>query len=77
MALEEINLRVIYALLQSDCLAPNLELEPRNPGRSFQMYISVPQAYGFIRILYGIALENTEYGESYLIYGYLPARVEV
>ena len=28
------------------------------------------QAYGFIRILYGIALENTEYGESDLIYGY-------
>ena len=28
------------------------------------------QAYGFIRILYGIALENTEYGESDLLYGY-------
>ena len=28
------------------------------------------QAYGFIRILYGIALENTEYGERDLIYGY-------
>ena len=28
------------------------------------------QAYGFIRILYGIALENTEYGESDVIYGY-------
>ena len=28
------------------------------------------QAYGFIRILYGIALENTEYGESDQIYGY-------
>ena len=27
------------------------------------------QAYGFIRISYGIALENTEYGESDLIYG--------
>ena len=33
-------------------------------------YIQCLQAYGFIRILYGIALENTEYGESDLIYGY-------
>ena len=29
------------------------------------------QAYGFIRISYGFALENTEYGKSRLIYGYI------
>ena len=28
------------------------------------------QAYGFIRILYGIAQENTEYGKSDIIYGF-------
>ena len=35
MALEEVNLRVIYALLQSDWLAQDLELEPRIRGRYF------------------------------------------
>ena len=34
MALVEIKLQVIYALLKSDWLAKNLELEPGNPGRS-------------------------------------------
>ena len=28
------------------------------------------QAYGFIRILYGIAQQNTEYGKSDIIYGF-------
>ena len=28
------------------------------------------QAYGFIRISYGITLENTQYGENDLIYGF-------
>ena len=28
------------------------------------------QAYGFIRISYGITLESTEYGENDLIYGF-------
>ena len=47
MALAEINLRVIYALLQSDWLAKNLELEPRNPDRSAQTYFSFPPPANF------------------------------
>ena len=42
MALAEINLRVIYALLQSDWLAQNLELEPGNPGRPTKSYFYLP-----------------------------------
>ena len=38
----EINLRVIYALLQSDWLAQNLELERRKHGRSTQTYFYLP-----------------------------------
>ena len=33
---------LIYALLQSDCLAQNLELEPLNPGRSAKTYFTFP-----------------------------------
>ena len=48
MALAEINyLRVIYALLLSDWLALNLELEPRNPGKSTQTYFSFPSPAHF------------------------------
>ena len=42
MALAEIKLHVIYSLLQSDCLAQNVELEPGNPGRSTNTYSSFP-----------------------------------
>ena len=40
MAFEEINLPVIYLLLQSDWLAQNLELEPLNPGMSVLTNVS-------------------------------------
>ena len=36
----EIKLHVIYALLKSDLLAKNLELEPGNPGRSTHTFSS-------------------------------------
>ena len=43
MSLAKINyLCVIYALLHSDWLALNPELELRNPGRSAQTYFSFP-----------------------------------
>ena len=42
MDLVGINLRVIYALLQSDWFVQNLELEPRNSGRSTHTYFSFP-----------------------------------
>ena len=29
------------------------------------------QAYGFVRILYGLALKNTEYGEPIKLYGFV------
>ena len=38
VALAEINLGVIEALLESDFLAQNLELEPRNHGRCTQTF---------------------------------------
>ena len=47
VALEEVNLRVIYALLQSDWLAQDLELEPRKPGRCAQTYFSFPSPAHF------------------------------
>ena len=59
MALAEINLRAIYALLQSDWLAQDLELEPRKPGRSAQTYFSFPSPAHFrtrMRILGKIRL---------------------
>ena len=40
--LQECVLVVIYALMQSDWLAQNLELEPRNPGRYTQTYFCLP-----------------------------------
>ena len=42
MALAELKLHVVYALLQSDYLAQNLELEPANPGSSTLKYCSFP-----------------------------------
>ena len=42
MAFSEINLRVIYVLLQSDWFAQNLEFESLNPGRSAQTNFSFP-----------------------------------
>ena len=42
MALAGIKLHVIHALLKSDWLAKNLELEPGNPGRSTHTYSSFP-----------------------------------
>ena len=42
MAFAEIKLHVIYALLQSDWLAQNLELEPGIPGRSTHTFSSFP-----------------------------------
>ena len=42
MALVEFKLHVAYALLHSDWLAQNLELESGNPGRSTHTYSSFP-----------------------------------
>ena len=42
MSFAEINLRVIYVLLQSDWFDHNLELEPLNPGRSAMTNVSFP-----------------------------------
>ena len=42
MAFAEINLRVIYVLLQPDWFDQNLELEPLNPGRSALTNVSFP-----------------------------------
>ena len=39
-------------------------------GKSYDIVPQCLQAYGFIRISYGIGRENTEYGESDLEYGY-------
>ena len=51
MAFAEIKLHVIYALLQSDWLAQNLELEPGIPGRSTHTYSSFrPPTYLSTRI---------------------------
>ena len=47
MAFAEINLRLIYVLLQSDWLAQNLELEPLNPGRSALTNFSFPLPANF------------------------------
>ena len=47
MAFAEINLRVIYVLLQSDWFAQNLELEPVNPGMSAQTNFSFPLPANF------------------------------
>ena len=55
MALAEINLRVIHALLQSDWFVQNLEFEPSNPGRSTLMYFSFHPPPTFLR-----ACENPE-----------------
>ena len=49
MALAEINLHIIYALLQSDWLVQNLELELRNPGRSTHTHFSFPTPTHFPR----------------------------
>ena len=49
MALAEINLRVINALLQSDWFVQNLEFEPSNPGRSTHTYFSFHPAPTFSR----------------------------
>ena len=40
MVFAELNLRVLYVLLQSDWFAQNLELEPLNPGLSAQTNLS-------------------------------------
>ena len=55
MALAEINLRVVYALLQSDWFVQNLEFEPSNPGRSTHTYFSFHPPPTFTR-----ACENPE-----------------
>ena len=47
MAFAEINLRVIYVLLQSDWLSQNLELEPLIPGRSALINFSFPLQANF------------------------------
>ena len=47
MAFAEINLRVIYLLLQSDWLSQNLELEPLIPGRSALTNFSFPLPANF------------------------------
>ena len=48
----EINLRVINVLLQSDWFAQNLELEPLNPGRSAQTYLSFPLPANFRTLMH-------------------------
>ena len=55
MALAEINLRVIHALLQSDWFVQNLEFEPSNPGKSTLTYFSFHPPPTFSR-----ACENPE-----------------
>ena len=65
------------AMLQADSADGYIDLQVNNEAPYYQIEDITQwnksnqclQAYGFIRISYGIALENTEYGESDLIYG--------
>ena len=58
MAFAEINLPVIYVLLQSDLLAQNLELEPLNPGMSVLTNVSFILPTNF-RMRMHIRVKNT------------------